>query len=239
MSGILFFSPHPDDVEFVLGGTVLLHCNQYCINIVVMTDGEAAANGTKEIRRFESENVAHMYPNIHYTYLGFNDMCIDSYNKEQVLSIIKIIRRLKPSIIIIPDSCDIHPDHYQTALLVKKGVEMAASYFDVKSCGTPFSCKFILSYGSPRQFNSNRDGKEYIYIDVSSIYEEKKKLIQIYESQIIFKEENVKTDINGQWFSLIEAIDRINGSKIGVCYAERLCLVKGSLGTNNLFKILF
>jgi len=55
-----------------------------------MTDGEAAANGTKEIRRFESENVARMYPNIHYTYLGFNGMCIDSYNKEHVLSIIKI-----------------------------------------------------------------------------------------------------------------------------------------------------
>lgn len=29
MSGIVFFSPHPDDVEFVLGGTVLLHCNRY------------------------------------------------------------------------------------------------------------------------------------------------------------------------------------------------------------------
>lgn len=39
MSGIVFFSPHPDDVEFVLGGTVLLHCNRYATKIVVMTDG--------------------------------------------------------------------------------------------------------------------------------------------------------------------------------------------------------
>ena len=55
MSGIVFFSPHPDDVEFVLGGTVLLHCNRYATKIVVMTDGGAAANGTKEIRRCETD----------------------------------------------------------------------------------------------------------------------------------------------------------------------------------------
>lgn len=30
MSGIVFFSPHPDDVEFVLGGTVLFALQSVC-----------------------------------------------------------------------------------------------------------------------------------------------------------------------------------------------------------------
>lgn len=51
MSGLLLFSPHPDDVEFVLGGTILRHCMLYPIEIVVMTDGGAAANGSSEQRR--------------------------------------------------------------------------------------------------------------------------------------------------------------------------------------------
>lgn len=84
MSGIVFFSPHPDDVEFVLGGTVLLHCNRYATKIVVMTDGGAAANGTKEIRRCETDKVAALYPNIRYTHLGFADMGISSYNEENI-----------------------------------------------------------------------------------------------------------------------------------------------------------
>lgn len=48
-----------------------------------------------------------------------------------------------------------------------------------------------------------------------------------------------KTEINRGLLSLIESTDRINGSKIGACYAEELCLVKGCLGSENLFKILF
>ena len=149
MSGIVFFSPHPDDVEFVLGGTVLLHCNRYATKIVVMTDGGAAANGTKEIRRCETDKVAALYPNIRYTHLGFADMGISSYNEEQMASIIRVVRRLKPSIIVLPSENDIHPDHIQTSLLVKKGVEMAASNFCADSYGTPHNCKYILSYRFP------------------------------------------------------------------------------------------
>ena len=66
-----------------------------------MTDGGAAANGTKEIRRCETDKVAALYPNIRYTHLGFADMGISSYNEEQMASIIRVVRRLKPSIIAV------------------------------------------------------------------------------------------------------------------------------------------
>ena len=222
MSGIVFFSPHPDDVEFVLGGTVLLHCNRYATKIVVMTDGGAAANGTKEIRRCETDKAAALYPNIRYTHLGFADMGISSYNEEQMASIIRVVRRLKPSIIVLPSENDIHPDHIQTSLLVKKGVEMAASNFCADSYGAPHNCKYILSYRFP--------GKTSPVADCGT---------KTYKSQIFRTEENSKTEINRGLLSLIESTDRINGSKIGACYAEELCLVKGCLGSENLFKILF
>ena len=206
MSGIVFFSPHPDDVEFVLGGTVLLHCNRYATKIVVMTDGGAAANGTKEIRRCETDKVAALYPNIRYTHLGFADMGISSYNEEQMASIIRVVRRLKPSIIVLPSENDIHPDHIQTSLLVKKGVEMAASNFCADSYGAPHNCKYILSYRFPGKTSPVADCGTKIYMDVSEVYEEKMKLIKTYKSQIYRTEENSKTEINRGLLSLIESI---------------------------------
>lgn len=239
MSGIVFFSPHPDDVEFVLGGTVLLHCNRYATKIVVMTDGGAAANGTKEIRRCEADKVAALYPSIHYMHLDFADMSISSYNEEQLVSIISVIRKLKPSIIVLPSENDIHPDHIQTSLLVKKAVEMAASNLCANSYGAPHNCRYILSYRFPGRTSPAADCGTKIYIDVSEVYEEKKKLIKTYKSQIYMTDEYTETEINRSLLSLIESTDRINGSKIGVCYAEELCLVKGYLGSDNLFKFLF
>ncbi|MDO5296182.1 MAG: PIG-L family deacetylase [bacterium] len=239
MAGIVFFSPHPDDVEFVLGGTVLLHCNRYPTEIVVMTDGGAAANGTKEIRRLESDMVASVNPNIHYTHLGFADMSISSYNEDQLFSIISVIRKFKPSIIVLPSSNDLHPDHIQTSLLVKKSVEMAASSFCVDRYGSPYNCKYLLSYRFPGKTTPTDDCWAKIYLDVSGVYEEKKKLIKTYKSQILMTEGATVTDVNRDLLSIIESTDRINGNKIGVCYAEELCLVKGSLGSNNLFKLFY
>lgn len=183
--------------------------------------------------------IAALYPNIRYTHLGFADMGISSYNEEQMASIIRVVRRLKPSIIVLPSENDIHPDHIQTSLLVKKGVEMAASNFCADSYGAPHNCKYILSYRFPGKTSPVADCGTKIYMDVSEVYEEKMKLIKTYKSQIFRTEENSKTEINRGLLSLIESTDRINGSKIGACYAEELCLVKGCLGSENLFKILF
>ena len=166
-------------------------------------------------------------------------MGISSYNEEQMASIIRVVRRLKPSIIVLPSENDIHPDHIQTSLLVKKGVEMAASNFCADSYGAPHNCKYILSYRFPGKTSPVADCGTKIYMDVSEVYEEKMKLIKTYKSQIYRTEENSKTEINRGLLSLIESTDRINGSKIGACYAEELCLVKGCLGSENLFKILF
>ena len=61
MSGIVFFSPHPDDVEFVLGGTVLLHCNRYATKIVVMTDGGAADRPCERYHHGRADHNVHHY----------------------------------------------------------------------------------------------------------------------------------------------------------------------------------
>ena len=97
----------------------------------------------------------------------------------------------------------------------------------------------MSQYRFPGRTSPAADCGTKIYIDVSEVYEEKKKLIKTYKSQIYMTDEYTETEINRSLLSLIESTDRINGSKIGVCYAEELCLVKGSLGSDNLFKFLF
>lgn len=61
----------------------------------------------------------------------------------------------------------------------------------------------------------------------------------MFKSQISNKENAIKTEINTNLLSVIEANDILNGSKIGTQFAEEVSLIKGYLAIDNLFRILF
>ncbi|WP_373120473.1 PIG-L deacetylase family protein [Ruminococcus sp. Marseille-P328] len=239
MSGILLFSPHPDDVEFTLGGTILKHSILYPVEIVVMTDGAAAANGSSKLRRLECEKISSLYPNIHYTYMDFSDMGVEKNSKEQQILIVRIIRQKKPGIVVVPSEFDIHPDHVETKNLVERCVEMASCTRFIAEAGRPYNCKFIVSYRFPGKSRRIFDTTPKLYIDVSEVYDKKRTLIQMFKSQISNKENAIKTEINTNLLSVIEANDILNGSKIGTQFAEEVSLIKGYLAIDNLFRILF
>lgn len=239
MSGLLFISPHPDDAEFALGGTILKHCKLYPVDIVVMTDGGAAANGTSEQRRIECKKINSMYPNIHYIYMNFGDMEIESSCKAQQRAIVEIIRKRQPGIVIIPSQFDVHPDHIESSKLVERCVEIAGSAKLLEDAGLPYNCKYVASYRFPGKTRLTLDVTPKIYIDVSEVYDEKKNMIQVFESQIKNTKFTKRTDLNTNLLSIIEANDLINGNKIGTKYAEEISLIKGCLSADNLFKILF
>ena len=239
MPGLLLFSPHPDDAEFVLGGTILKHCSLYPVEIVVMTDGGAAANGSREQRRLECEKISSMYPHVHYTYMNFRDMEIESSCQEQQIAIVQMIRKKQPSIVVIPSQFDVHPDHIEASKLVERCVEIAGSTKFSEEAGLPYNCKYVVSYRFPGKTRLTFDTTPKIYIDVSEVYDEKKVMLQAFESQIKNAQFTKRTELNTNLLSVIEANDLINGSKIGTKYAEEISLIKGYLATDNLFRILF
>lgn len=83
------------------------------------------------------------------------------------------------------------------------------------------------------------DSTPKLYIDVSEVYDEKRVMLQIFESQTSNTQFTKRTEINTSLLSVVEANDLINGSKIGTKFAEEISLIKGYLAVDNLYKILF
>ncbi len=231
MTNILVFSTHPDDAEFSIGGTILKHSKKYKITIVILTNGEAAKNGDKFIRKKEAMYLTEINQNIKVKFLNFKDGFVNSNSKYQLNKIIEIIRKLRPSIIISPYWKDSHPDHREASKLIKCA-RYKASINILEKLGNPFFCKFIYFYSLELINDSNK-----IYIDISEYLEMKKELVNNFNSQLCKEKEYEYTYINNHILNKIISKDIYCGTLINTIAAEEL-LIENYIKIDNLFSII-
>ncbi|HEX6290095.1 MAG TPA: PIG-L family deacetylase [Herpetosiphonaceae bacterium] len=126
---VLIVAPHPDDGEFMAGGT-LAHwaANGASIHYLLITDGTGGSrdpNQTQEqlaqIRREEQRNAARVLGSNDVTFLGYVDGRVEP-TLELRLEIARVIRRVRPDVIITQDplfryspTYINHPDHRAVA----------------------------------------------------------------------------------------------------------------------------
>lgn len=115
---ILAFGAHPDDVELGCGGTVakLISEGKTCV-IVDLTRGELGTRGTDEIRHEEATESAKILGVSARENLGMKDGFLVN-SEEYQLSIVKMIRKYRPEIVLANAIDDRHPDHAKAAKLV-------------------------------------------------------------------------------------------------------------------------
>jgi bacillithiol biosynthesis deacetylase BshB1 len=115
---ILAFGAHPDDVELGCGGTVakLISEGKTCV-IVDLTRGELGTRGTDEIRHEEATASAKILGVFARENLGLKDGFLVN-SEEYQLSIVKMIRKYRPEIVLANAIDDRHPDHAKAAKLV-------------------------------------------------------------------------------------------------------------------------
>ena len=115
---ILAFGAHPDDVELGCGGTVakLISEGKTCV-IVDLTRGELGTRGTDEIRHEEATESAKILGVSARENLGLKDGFLVN-SEEYQLSIVKMIRKYRPGIVLANAIDDRHPDHAKAAKLV-------------------------------------------------------------------------------------------------------------------------
>ncbi|AYN01234.1 bacillithiol biosynthesis deacetylase BshB1 [Chryseobacterium sp. 3008163] len=115
---ILAFGAHPDDVELGCGGTVakLISDGKTCV-IVDLTRGELGTRGTDEIRHEEATESAKILGVSARENLGMKDGFLVN-SEEYQLSIVKMIRKYRPEIVLANAIDDRHPDHAKAAKLV-------------------------------------------------------------------------------------------------------------------------
>lgn len=214
---VLAFGAHPDDVELTVGGTVLsLKSQGYTVGIVDMTRGEMGTRGTPEIRAREAAEAARRLGVDVRRNLGLPDgrVTLDETSREEV---IRVIRELRPSLVIAPIEIDLHPDHQWTGRIVKESCFLAG-LARWETGQAPHRPKTILGYVSHTTVDPD------IVIDITAFFDAKKNACLAYASQFHDPESSEpETYIASAGFwDWWEARARGYGHAIGATYGEGL-----------------
>jgi N-acetylglucosamine malate deacetylase 1 len=114
---ILALAAHRDDVEQTCGGTLLKMAERaYRTAILDLTQGEMGTRGTAEDRAREAEAAARILKVSWRHALDIPDGRVEN-TWENRLKVARVIRQLRPRVLILPYWQGRHPDHYAASVL--------------------------------------------------------------------------------------------------------------------------
>ncbi|MEA2521227.1 MAG: hypothetical protein QOI81_873 [Actinomycetota bacterium] len=220
-SAVVLFA-HPDDAEFMCGGTVARWVNEGCrVHYVVITDGSAGSNEpgmTREkimpIREREQRAAADVLGVSSVTFLGERDghLEVTLATRKKVC---REIRRLRPEVLVAPDPSRLwsgegyinHWDHKQAGLLALTAVMPDAPSRPMFS---ELEDEGLEPFEVPNLWLAMND--EGTYVDITDTMDTKLKALAAHESQL--KVEDVEKFVRGRAEQLGKA------SEQGFTYAE-------------------
>jgi bacillithiol biosynthesis deacetylase BshB1 len=208
----LVVSPHPDDVELGLGGTILkLKKQGHKVFIVDLTNGEPTPYGTEERRMREAQKAAEVLGVDARCNLGLENRYLFD-TKEARLKLAEVIRIFKPDILFCPYPEDAHPDHVM-ASRITEGARFYAKYTKVNLKGQPHYPFYLFYYFC---LHLRTLPEISFLVDISEEFQQKMKAIRCYRSQFV---DNPK---NRFVFDYIKTQNKYLGSLIRVEYAEAI-----------------
>lgn len=206
---------HPDDVELTCGGTLRLAADQgYHTGILDLTRGELGSKGTPSGRAEEASRAAGVLGVAVRDNLALPDAGIFP-TSEARLRAVTVIRRLRPSVVILPWIRGRHPDHRLGSELMRDACFLAGlvKYGD----GDPHRPRKVLYATSFRE----DIGKPTFVVDISEQFERKMDAVRCYASQFDDAIQAGEAFPTGQpFYDLVETQNRHYGSLIRRPYGE-------------------
>lgn len=214
---VLAVFSHPDDAELSVAGTLIkLKSLGYKTGVLDMTRGEMGTRGTPEIRKLEAEEAARIMKLDVRLNLEQPDGHI-WLTEESRTAMVRVIRKLRPKIILTQHTEDPHPDHAHTANVVREGARLASMRKYDEEAGLAAARVPMIMHS----LHSRRVIPSFI-IDISDSLEGKMNAIKAHASQFYSPEstepETRLTDKN--FLNQIEWRARYFGSLIGVAAGE-------------------
>lgn len=217
MSGkvdILAIAAHRDDVEQTCGGTLLKHAaHGLRTGILDLTRGEMGTRGTADDRAREAAEAARILKVAWREALDIPDGRVEN-TWENRLKVARVIRMLKPRVVILPYWQGRHPDHYTAATL---GYE---------ACFTAGLKKLDLDEEPHRPFkivyaSLYYDIRPTFVVDITAHFEARMASLFAYRSQYGDQQEGATLfPAQQEMRERIEAMARFYGVLAGVKYAE-------------------
>jgi N-acetylglucosamine malate deacetylase 1 len=208
---------HPDDIELVVGGTLLkLASMGYKTAVLDMTRGESGTRGTPEIRASEAAAASNILGLTARDNLSLTDSRVWCDENSRTL-MVRALRRFRPKVVFTHYWDDPHPDHAHIAQIVREAAYVAGlAKYDAESGQLRFRPAAIAHFMFPRTVSPT------FVVDISDFAEQKLQAIYCYKSQLYDPQSNEpETNISAKNFvSRVEARQRFFGSLINVDHAE-------------------
>ena len=215
---ILAVSAHPDDIELNCAGTLARYAEKgHQVTLAVFTSGNMGdlrvpPDELASIRRKEAQASADV--------IGANLLwpAVDDEhvfpNESQRSIMIDLLREADPDLIITHSPNDYHPDHCYVSQLVFD------SYFQKGLPHIPNQSRPACRFGRAQIYHmDNLGGIDFIpteYVDITDVFETKKKMLACHVSQVKPMKELANTDM----FQMIEVQARFRGFSAGCDLAE-------------------
>lgn len=214
---ILAIFAHPDDVELTVGGTLLkMKSLGYKTGALDVTRGEMGTRGTVEGRAAEAEEAAKILKLDVRENLGLPDGHVFATDDERT-KLVRVLRRLKPKVLLTHQIDDPHPDHHHIAQLVRESARLTSMRKYDGDFGQERTPAPIVAHN----IFSQRIAPSFI-VDVSEFLEQKTEAIRAHASQFYNpNSEEPETRLTGKGFiAELENRSRYFGSLIGAAAGE-------------------
>ena len=235
---ILAIGAHPDDIELSASGTLLRHISLgYTAAICDLTMGELGTRGNAEIRLREAADAAAILGVVARENLGMKDGFFD-HSRQNILSLVQVIRKYKPALILANAVADRHPDHGRASKLISD----ACFYSGLIKVETTDDSGDLQEAWRPRavyHYVQDRNLKADLVVDISDFMEKKIESIMAFRSQFFDPgSQEPETPISTKSFiDFIRAKNRSYARDIGVEYAEAFT-VERNIGVKDLFDLI-
>jgi len=214
---ILAIFAHPDDVELAVGGTLLkMKHLGYKTAALDVTHGEMGTRGTVEGRAEEAAAAARILKLDVRENLGLPDghVFADDVSRTKM---VRVLRRLKPKVIMTHQHNDPHPDHDHIVQLVRESARLASMYKYDEETGTE---KIDVPMIAHNVFS--RLVTPSFVVDISDFLDDKMAAIRAHTSQFYNpKSGEPETRLSAKDFlEQLENRSRFFGSLIGTAAGE-------------------
>lgn len=226
---LLVVSPHPDDAEIGLGGTLAaLSARGRRVWAVELTQGELGTNARPDERWAESVAAAGVLGLAGRVQLALPDGFIDANDPGQAAALVAVIRRLRPTWLVTAPEPLRHPDHQATPGLAARAVFLARlATWQPELPAHRLHGAVALPSAADRWETATvahvtpEDGRPSLLFDVSAHWPAKLAALACYRSQLQRDDGRRATVINDPAFlQRIEDRARRWGRQGGVACAE-------------------